>query len=118
VRKATWPELSTPKSANANHRSKPAKAVVYLLAARTQALALAESCTGGGLTHRVTNVPPASRLLQETGELCFKSGLRRMRVRPNEMPLTRTQSKLVGLYRHIDLYPFRQAVVLQEHGSN
>jgi nicotinamide-nucleotide amidase len=34
--------------------------VVRLLTERSQTLALAESCTGGGLAHRVTNAPGAS----------------------------------------------------------
>ena len=34
--------------------------MVRLLAARRQTLALAESCTGGCIAHRVTNVPGAS----------------------------------------------------------
>jgi nicotinamide-nucleotide amidase len=36
------------------------EAVVRLLTARTQTLAIAESCTGGYLAHRITNVPGAS----------------------------------------------------------
>jgi nicotinamide-nucleotide amidase len=39
------------------------EAVVKLLTARTQTLAIAESCTGGYLAHRITNVPGASAVL-------------------------------------------------------
>jgi competence/damage-inducible protein CinA-like protein len=39
------------------------EAVVKLLAARKQTLAVAESCTGGYLAHRITNVPGASAVL-------------------------------------------------------
>ena len=39
------------------------EAVVKLLTARKQTLALAESCTGGYLAHRITNVPGASAVL-------------------------------------------------------
>jgi nicotinamide-nucleotide amidase len=37
--------------------------VVHLLAERKKTLALAESCTGGCLAHRITNVPGASAVL-------------------------------------------------------
>jgi nicotinamide-nucleotide amidase len=39
------------------------EAVVRLLTARKQTLAIAESCTGGYLAHRITNVPGASAVL-------------------------------------------------------
>jgi nicotinamide-nucleotide amidase len=38
--------------------------VLRLLADRNQTLAVAESCTGGGLAHRLTNVPGASAVLR------------------------------------------------------
>jgi nicotinamide-nucleotide amidase len=50
-----------PKSANPNRRGKKIeRVIVCLLAKRKQTLALAESCTGGCIAHRLTNVPGAS----------------------------------------------------------
>ena len=40
----------------------PETTIVRLLAERRQTLALAESCTGGYIAHRVTNVPGASAI--------------------------------------------------------
>ena len=41
---------------------KPEKVIVSLLSRRRQTLALAESCTGGLIAHRITNVPGASKI--------------------------------------------------------
>ncbi|MGA3162771.1 MAG: CinA family protein [Verrucomicrobiota bacterium] len=50
-----------PKSANPNCRSREIEGIVVcLLTKRQQTLALAESCTGGCIAHRLTNVPGAS----------------------------------------------------------
>jgi nicotinamide-nucleotide amidase len=52
-----------PKSANPSRRVKSVEEVVVCwLAKRQQTLALAESCTGGLIAHRVTNVPGASAI--------------------------------------------------------
>jgi nicotinamide-nucleotide amidase len=48
------------KSANPSQKNKIEAVVVRLLTARKKTLALAESCTGGNIAHRVTNVPGAS----------------------------------------------------------
>ena len=41
-------------------RGKIEEVIIHVLAKRRQTLALAESCTGGGIAHRLTNVPGAS----------------------------------------------------------
>ncbi|HXR05503.1 MAG TPA: CinA family protein [Verrucomicrobiae bacterium] len=50
-----------PQSATPTRRSgRIEEVIVRLLTKRRQTLALAESCTGGGIAHRLTNVPGAS----------------------------------------------------------
>jgi nicotinamide-nucleotide amidase len=52
-----------PKSPNPDSRSrKVEEAVVRQLTKRRQTLALAESCTGGRIADRITNVPGASKI--------------------------------------------------------
>jgi PncC family amidohydrolase len=51
-----------PKSANPGRDGAIETAVVRRLARRKKTLAVAESCTGGCLAHRVTNVPGASKV--------------------------------------------------------
>jgi len=49
-----------PKSEDQGQRDKIEAIVVRLLARRKNTFAIAESCTGGCIAHRVTNVPGAS----------------------------------------------------------
>ncbi len=49
--------------------------VVRLLTARNKTLALAESCTGGNLAHRVTNVPGASAVFLG-GVVCYANAVK------------------------------------------
>jgi len=51
-----------PTPADPDRDDKIEAAVVGLLARQGKTLALAESCTGGCLAHRVTNVPGASKI--------------------------------------------------------
>jgi nicotinamide-nucleotide amidase len=50
-----------PTSADPSRGNKIEAGVVGLLARRGKTLALAESCTGGGIAHKITNVPGASK---------------------------------------------------------
>ena len=56
-----------PKSANPGPKNKTAAAVVRLLAQKKKKLALAESCTGGFIANRITNVPGASEIFLGAG---------------------------------------------------
>lgn len=51
-----------PKSTGPDRGDKIESVLVRLLARRGKSLALAESCTGGCLAHRLTNVPGASKV--------------------------------------------------------
>ena len=51
-----------PTSAGPSRSNKIEAVVVRLLARRGKTLALAESCTGGFIAHRITNMPGASKV--------------------------------------------------------
>jgi nicotinamide-nucleotide amidase len=51
-----------PKSADQNRSGQIETVVVRLLTRRKKTLALAESCTGGFIANRITNVPGASKI--------------------------------------------------------
>ncbi len=66
-----------PTSAGPGRRGRQIEAdVVRLLAERKQTLALAESCTGGSLAHRVTNVPGASAVFPG-GVVAYSNAVKR-----------------------------------------
>lgn len=50
--------------------------IVNLLARRKQTVALAESCTGGWVAHRITNVPGASKVFPG-GIVCYSDGIKK-----------------------------------------
>lgn len=53
-----------PKSSNQSRSKKIAEAVVRSLTEKRRTLALAESCTGGFIANRITNVPGASKVFR------------------------------------------------------
>jgi len=66
-----------PTSAPPDQRGRRVEAaVVRLLTKREQTLALAESCTGGCLAHRVTNVPGASAVFPG-GVVAYSNAVKR-----------------------------------------
>jgi nicotinamide-nucleotide amidase len=51
-----------PKSEDQSRKNKIEAAIVRLLARKGKTLAVAESCTGGSIANRITNVPGASKI--------------------------------------------------------
>jgi len=75
-----------PTSAGPGRNNKLEAVVVGLLARRGESLALAESCTGGLLAHRITNVPGASKVF--TGGIvayCNGAKIKFLGVRPGTL---------------------------------
>jgi nicotinamide-nucleotide amidase len=83
-RKAMSPELSTPKSAGSEKQIETG--VVRLLTRGGKTLALAESCTGGCIAHRITNVPGASEIFPG-GVVAYSNGVKQtfLGVRPETL---------------------------------
>jgi nicotinamide-nucleotide amidase len=70
---------------------------VRLLTRRKQTLALAESCTGGFIAHRVTNVPGASKIFLG-GIVAYGNGVKRkfLDVRPETLKKHGAVSEMVA----------------------
>ncbi len=66
-----------PKSSNQSRRSeKIEETIVRSLAGRKQTLAIAESCTGGLIANRITNVPGASEIFSG-GIVAYSDGVKK-----------------------------------------
>jgi nicotinamide-nucleotide amidase len=78
-------------------RRKIEAAVVRLLAERRQTLALAESCTGGGIANRVTNAPGASEIFLG-GIVAYGNGVKQkfLGVRPGSLKKHGAVSEIVA----------------------
>jgi nicotinamide-nucleotide amidase len=74
------------KSEDRGRRGKIEASVVRLLARKKKTLALAESCTGGFIAHRITNVPGASEIFLG-GVVAYSNGVKEkfLGVRPETL---------------------------------
>ena len=65
-----------PKLSNQRHGKKIENAIVRLMTERNLTLATAESCTGGFVANRITNVPGASKIFLG-GVVAYSNGVKR-----------------------------------------